>query len=462
MAGGGSEPESGASGVGATTTASSALTTLGGERCASSSEAVGLRKDLSKRVCWSSRRAVGERASAASASNSEGVKSTAETKESCADCGSANCALQLGRALTLPAPPFEPSPPYPLLPPLSAEALQVASSSAPLFAQTERPCVLEILLKVLAQEARDPSSELHAYLRLHGVEPEAPAEAEGEAVEEPLSGQNQGLPPAGDAPSSKRRRLSAAARSSSTAEGRDASCEPELQGRTADGRAALLEAANSLPCVYIPCEEDVATAEDSVSSTPAETRAPPEDCRFTHVLRQLALAAAAAFEVLDLRPPRQHPERRLNAAPAHGGLDEKKASPQGVAQRSAGPCPAETSREGRATRLSAAATPREGIAASTSFGRTEFPNNATQNSTPTAAPSKSEEAGASGGGGEPALKEKGSAQKEAVFPEGQVLQSVYARAAAPGAPPFRSYEEVYRQWRLFKMKLCPAGEQGGS
>ncbi|CDJ29111.1 LOW QUALITY PROTEIN: uncharacterized protein EMH_0046970 [Eimeria mitis] len=292
-----------------------------------------------------------------------------------------SCSPTLESALR-PAPPFCPSPPYPLLPPFSADAFAVSSSVSALWAEaSERPSVLELLLQLLQQISSNETSELHKHLvRQSIISPHEQPQRAGIAVA-----------PATSNTSSKQ--------------------EEWLTG------IAAATAAAATPGVYVHPPDGALSLE---AADLCSTKCSSEHQELQKVLQQMALAAAAAFEVLDMQPP---------AAPTAAGA----ATPE-----MAGPAAGQTSAEATLTKSTRETRRQQGVTAlddaqSTRYGRV-YDVTGTSSSDSNSSGSREENMGGNCGS-----------------------NSVYRRAAAPGFPPFRSYAEVYRQWKLFQQQLFPAG-----
>ncbi|CDI76167.1 histone acetyltransferase GCN5, putative [Eimeria praecox] len=288
-------------------------------------------------------------------------------------------------SLLRPAPPFCPSPPYPLLPPFSADAFAVSSSVSALWAEaSERPSVLELLLQVLQQISTDRTSELHKYLLRHSIIP---------SQEQPQPAN------AADASTSN---------------------NSSMQEEWIKGVAAA-KAAAATPGVYVH-PPDEALFPEPVDFRSTQCSSEQQDLQ--QVLQQLALAAAAAFEVLDMQPP-------AAATTADAAASETKGV--STAQTSAEAAPTKSARETRRHQGAAASDDAQ----STRFGRV-YDGASTNSSEGSRRGFREENRGENNGN-----------------------DSVYRRAAAAGFPPFRSYAEVYRQWKLFQQQLFPAGMKEG-
>ncbi|KAL8271924.1 hypothetical protein Esti_004048 [Eimeria stiedai] len=298
-----------------------------------------------------------------------------------------------GEKLLHRASPFSPKPPYPFLPPFSAEAFAVSSALSDTWQDaSERPSILELLLQLLQQLSSDPSSELYRHLVNSRIIPSP-------------------NPPLEAAPAAPTAAAAAVASSCSNS---------EEEGR--DARAAAAAAVANLPGVYVHPPDD-APLPEGVDLCP--TREPPEQQQLQQVLQQLALAAAAAFEVLDLPPPaKRAPAAAVSAPQANGSAT--------AAAAAASAAPAATAAEAK------------GVGCSGEARRQQQPTAAA-------------EAGEGARFGKAYASSSGNNNSHSNGSDKSSNQSIYSRAAAAGFPPFRSYAEVYAQWKLFQQQLLPAG-----
>ncbi|OEH80146.1 histone acetyltransferase gcn5 related protein [Cyclospora cayetanensis] len=277
------------------------------------------------------------------------------------------------------AVPFSPTPPYPLLPPFSADAFAVSSSLSALWDESsERPSILELLLQLLQQLSQDPNSELYRHLLKYGILADT-----GIPRAELAPVENCGV----------------------------SNCSSEGGGEDWAERAAAAKAVAALPGVYIHPPDGLTLSPEAVNLCP--TQGPPEQQDLQQVLQQMALAAAAAFEVLDLQPPaKQH----ASAAVVVSAPDPAEATSAGSAKEAR----RQQQQQNTATENSDA----------TRFGRVHDSSSRSRNST----------------------------SRSLADSEGkETSDSIYSRAAASGFPPFRSYREVYKHWKLFQQQLLPAG-----
>ncbi|XP_026193636.1 uncharacterized protein LOC34619368 [Cyclospora cayetanensis] len=304
-----------------------------------------------------------------------------------ADAGvsAVSCMLNGGNATSArelvvqQAVPFSPTPPYPLLPPFSADAFAVSSSLSALWDESsERPSILELLLQLLQQLSQDPNSELYRHLLKYGILADT-----GIPRAELAPVENCGV----------------------------SNCSSEGGGEDWAERAAAAKAVAALPGVYIHPPDGLTLSPEAVNLCP--TQGPPEQQDLQQVLQQMALAAAAAFEVLDLQPPaKQH----ASAAVVVSAPDPAEATSAGSAKEAR----RQQQQQNTATENSDA----------TRFGRVHDSSSRSRNST----------------------------SRSLADSEGkETSDSIYSRAAASGFPPFRSYREVYKHWKLFQQQLLPAG-----
>ncbi|KAL8449795.1 hypothetical protein Emed_002758 [Eimeria media] len=299
------------------------------------------------------------------------------------------------------APPFSPDPPYPFLPPFSAEAFAVSSALSDTWqSASERPSILELLLQLLQQLSTDPSSELYRHLV------------------------NSRIIPSADSPSKVARAAPEAAAAAAAAAAAP-SCRTSGE-EDRDARAAAAAAVANIPGVYVHPPDDAPLPE---GVDPCPTQEPSEHLQLQQVLQQLALAAAAAFEVLDLPPPaKKPPTSAVSPSQANGTAAAAAAAAAAPAPTAAEAKGAGCAREARRQQQPTAAT-EEGEAAR--FGKAYASACSSSNSS-------------SNG--------KNDSDKSSSW-----SSSIYSKAAAPGFPPFRSYAEVYAQWKLFQQQLLPAG-----
>ncbi|KAL8455756.1 hypothetical protein Emag_000330 [Eimeria magna] len=297
------------------------------------------------------------------------------------------------------APPFSPDPPYPFLPPFSAEAFAVSSALSDTWqSASERPSILELLLQLLQQLSTDPSSELHRHLVSSRI-----------------------LPP-GVLPLKAARAAPEAAAAAAVAAAAATSCSKSGE-EDRDARAAAAAAVANIPGVYVHPPDD-APLPEGVDSCP--TQEPSDQLQLQQVLQQLALAAAAAFEVLDLPPPAKKPATAAFAASQANGTAA--AAPPAAA-------PAATAAEAKG-----AGCARE----------------ARRQQQPTAAPEKEEGMRFGKAYASACCSSSSNNSKSDSAKSSSGSSNIYSRATAAGFPPFRSYAEVYAQWKLFQQQLLPA------
>ncbi|KAL8435610.1 hypothetical protein Efla_005955 [Eimeria flavescens] len=318
------------------------------------------------------------------------VQQSALEIEPCPSVGEDDSEAASQALLLDPAPPFSPEPPYPFLPPFSAEAFAVSSALTDTWQRnSERPSMLELLLQLLQQLSTDPNSELYRHLVTNHVLPVS----------------NPDLPaPPQAAAAAARTIVPAAEAAASSSDGGE-------EDRAS--RAAAAAAVASIPGVYVHPPEDSRLPE-GVDLCP--TQEPPEQQQLQQVLQQLALAAAAAFEVLDLPPPAKQTIAATTAAAAAAAAGPPMCAAAGAALGFA-----------KDTRRQQQQTAATDVDDAVRFGRA---NGAVCSSS-----SSSKKGGEGSSSG----------------------NSIYSKATAPGFPPFRSYAEVYRQWKVFQQQLLPAG-----